>query len=73
MGDGLQVERALTEPPQRDAHAGIVPVGVSITCMPRCCAPAIRLSSRANFFCEYAAGLDPLKCLGFFLLLGLGA
>ena len=70
---GLHVERAFTEPLQPDAHAGIGPVGVSTTLMPRAWAPATKESSIPNTPGAYAAGFLPSKPLGFFVDVGEGA
>src|SRR3954451_18287519 len=59
-GLGLQMRRALAEPPHEEAHAGPGPVGVSSTEMPRALAPATSASTSPR---AYAFG-SPASKLG---------
>src|SRR3954454_5900610 len=68
-GFGLQMRRALAEPPHEEAHAGPGPVGVRSTVMSRAAAPATSASSSPR---AYALGSVASK-LGLLLDCGLGA
>src|SRR4051794_41128157 len=70
---GLQVLRAFTDPLQPEAQAGIGPVGVRTTFMPRACAPATKESSIPNTPGAYCAGFLPSNPFGFFVAVGDGA
>src|SRR4051795_11503925 len=68
-GFGLQMRRALAEPPHEEAHAGPGPVGVSRTVMPRALAPATSASTSPS---PYAFGSVASK-LGLRFEVGRGA